>query len=87
MQITPISYNVENNSIQASSNSFGLGHRKPAYYSKKDKEQYGNTIPKEVNIPNTESFMNYATELLKDGKIILNEEFGFIAFKNLIYLR
>ena len=30
--------------------------------------------PKEVNIPNTESFMNYATELLKDGKIELNEK-------------
>ena len=34
----------------------------------------GETIPKEVNIPNTESFMNYATELLKDGKIKLNEK-------------
>ena len=34
----------------------------------------GSTIPKEVNIPNTESFMNYATELLKDGKIELNEK-------------
>ena len=34
----------------------------------------GNTIPKEVNIPNTESFMNYATELLKDGEIELKEK-------------
>ena len=34
----------------------------------------GNTIPKEVNIPNTESFMNYATELLKDGEIQLKEK-------------
>ena len=34
----------------------------------------GDTIPKEVNIPNTESFMNYATELLKDGEIKLNEK-------------
>ena len=33
----------------------------------------GETIPKEVNIPNMESFMDYATELLKDGKIELNE--------------
>ena len=33
-----------------------------------------NSIKKEVNIPNTESFMNYATELLKDGKIELNEK-------------
>ena len=29
---------------------------------------------KEVNIPNSESFMNYATELLKDGKIKFNEK-------------
>jgi len=34
----------------------------------------GETIQKEVNIPNMESFMNYATELLKDGKIELNEK-------------
>ena len=34
----------------------------------------GDTIPKEVNIPNTESFMNYATDLLKEGKIELNEK-------------
>ena len=34
----------------------------------------GVNIPKEVNIPNTESFMNYATELLKDGEIKLNEK-------------
>ena len=34
----------------------------------------GNNIPKEVNIPNTESFMNYATELLKEGEIKLNEK-------------
>ena len=34
----------------------------------------GETLPKEVNIPNMESFMNYATELLKDGKIELNEK-------------
>ena len=34
----------------------------------------GNSIQKEVNIPNTESFMNYATDLLKDGKIELNEK-------------
>ena len=34
----------------------------------------GNTIPKEVNIPNTESFMDYATELLKDGEIQLKEK-------------
>ena len=34
----------------------------------------GETLPREVNIPNMESFMNYATELLKDGKIELNEK-------------
>jgi len=34
----------------------------------------GEAIQKEVNIPNMESFMNYATELLKDGKIELNEK-------------
>lgn len=34
----------------------------------------GQTIPKEVNIPNTESFMNYANEQLKDGKIKLSEK-------------
>ena len=34
----------------------------------------GDNIQKEVNIPNTESFMNYATELLKDGEIKLNEK-------------
>ena len=34
----------------------------------------GETILKEVNIPNTESFMNYATELLKDGKINLDKK-------------
>ena len=34
----------------------------------------GDNIPKEVNIPNTESFMNYATELLKEGEIKLNEK-------------
>ena len=34
----------------------------------------GETFPKEVNIPNMESFMNYATELLKEGKIELNEK-------------
>ena len=32
----------------------------------------GETIPKEVNIPNIESFMNYTNELLKDGKIKFN---------------
>ena len=37
-------------------------------------ELKGDNIPKEVNIPNTESFMNYATELLKDGEIELNEK-------------
>jgi cell division protease FtsH len=34
----------------------------------------GQTIPKEVNIPNTESFMDYANEQLKDGKIKLSEK-------------
>ena len=34
----------------------------------------GDVIPKEVNIPSTESFMNYATELLKEGEIELNED-------------
>lgn len=34
----------------------------------------GDNISKEVNIPNTESFMNYATDFLKDGKIKLNEK-------------
>ena len=34
----------------------------------------GEINPREVNIPNMESFMNYATELLKDGKIELNEK-------------
>ena len=34
----------------------------------------GETIEKEVNIPNMESFMNYATEVSKDGKIELNEK-------------
>ena len=34
----------------------------------------GDSIPKEVNIPNTESFMNYVTELLKEGEIKLNEK-------------
>ena len=34
----------------------------------------GDNIPKEVNIPNTESFMNYVTELLKEGEIKLNEK-------------
>ena len=34
----------------------------------------GDSIEKEVNIPNTESFMNYATELLKEGEIKLNEK-------------
>jgi len=34
----------------------------------------GETVQKEVNIPNVESFMNYATELLKEGKIELNEK-------------
>ena len=33
----------------------------------------GSNIPKEVNIPSTESFMDYATELLKEGEIELNE--------------
>ena len=33
----------------------------------------GQTIAKEVNIPSTESFMNYATDLLKEGKIELKE--------------
>ena len=34
----------------------------------------GSNIPKEVNIPSTESFMDYATELLKEGEIKLNEK-------------
>ena len=34
----------------------------------------GETIAKEVNIPNTESFMSYTTELLKDGEIELSEK-------------
>ena len=52
----------------------------------------GETIPKEVNIPNMESFMNYATELLKDGNPVKigdpnvhvyysDEMLDFIAFK------
>ena len=34
----------------------------------------GDSVPKEVNIPNAESFMNYATELLKDGEVKLSEK-------------
>ena len=34
----------------------------------------GETIPKEVNIPSMESFMDYATDLSKEGKIELNEK-------------
>ena len=34
----------------------------------------GDNIPKEVNIPSMESFMNYANDLLKDGKIELTEK-------------
>ena len=33
----------------------------------------GENVPKEVNIPSIESFMNYSTDLLKDGKIQLTE--------------
>ena len=33
-----------------------------------------NTIEKEVNIPNTESFMNYITDYLKSGTIEFNEK-------------
>ena len=34
----------------------------------------GQTLPKEVNIPSVESFMNYATDYLKDGKIKFDEK-------------
>ena len=34
----------------------------------------GDSIQKEVNIPSIESFMNYSTDLLKDGKIKLTEK-------------
>ena len=34
----------------------------------------GDNIPKEVNIPSMESFMNYSNDLLKDGKIELTEK-------------
>ncbi len=34
----------------------------------------GDNVPKEVNIPSMESFMNYANDLLKDGKIELTEK-------------
>ncbi len=34
----------------------------------------GENVPKEVNIPSIESFMNYSTDLLKDGKIQLTEK-------------
>ncbi len=34
----------------------------------------GENIQKEVNIPSIESFMNYSTDLLKDGKIELTEK-------------
>ena len=34
----------------------------------------GEQVPKEVNIPNVESFMNYATNLIKDGSIEINEK-------------
>ena len=34
----------------------------------------GDTVPKEVNIPSIDSFMDYSNELLKDGKIQLKEK-------------
>ena len=34
----------------------------------------GDNIPKEVNIPSMESFINYSNDLLKDGKIELTEK-------------
>ena len=34
----------------------------------------GQTVPKEVNIPSVESFVDYATEYLKDGKIKFDEK-------------
>ena len=34
----------------------------------------GDNVPKEVNIPSMESFMNYTNDLLKDGKIELTEK-------------
>ena len=34
----------------------------------------GDTIPKEVNIPSIDSFMNYSNEILKDGEIELKEK-------------
>ena len=34
----------------------------------------GDNVPKEVNIPSMESFMNYSNDLLKDGKIELTEK-------------
>lgn len=33
-----------------------------------------NSVEKEVNIPNTESFMNYITDYLKSGTIEFNEK-------------
>lgn len=55
-----------------------LGEVKEIEINSNGKEAYvkleGNSIPKEVNIPSLESFMNYSTELLKDGKIELTEK-------------
>ena len=34
----------------------------------------GQTVPKEVNIPSVESFVDYATDYLKDGKIKFDEK-------------
>ena len=46
----------------------------------------GDNIPKEVKIPNVESFMNYANNILKDGKIEFNKKSAsvFMILLNLI---
>ena len=46
----------------------------------------GDNIPKEVKIPNVESFMNYTNNILKDGKIEFNKKSAsvFMILLNLI---
>ncbi len=55
-----------------------LGEVKEIEINSNGKDAYvkieGDSIPKEVNIPSLESFMNYSTDLLKDGKINLTEK-------------
>ena len=78
MQITPISYNVENNSIQASSNSFGLGHRKPAYYSKKDKAVVATTTALGVSVA-AAVLAKKAGYSLKPSKMFKNIKNSYLA--------